>query len=278
LQRLQEELHLLAELQVERPERFVEEQHGRLVHERARERDPLALAARELLRLPSAQPGQPNTAQHHLDLRPPRRLRNSLHAEAVPDVLGDRHVREERVVLEHGVHLARVGRPPRHVPACKLDAPFVGALEARDQAQRRRLPRTRRSEHGEELAAGDLEIDAVDGRDLAVVLAEADETHVGRLRRRLVEGCPFPLLYRQSAAVPAPTADYRAPGRLSALNGRQPRLNRGSYAIKPIWSTKRVQMAINSPHARCYSLRVSAGRLQPPGSVRSSRFPKGGRS
>ena len=48
LDRLQLELHLLAQLQVERAERLVEQQHARLVDDRARERDALALAAGEL--------------------------------------------------------------------------------------------------------------------------------------------------------------------------------------------------------------------------------------
>ncbi len=45
LQRLEFVLHLAAEMQVERAERFVEEQDGGLDHQRAGERDPLALAA-----------------------------------------------------------------------------------------------------------------------------------------------------------------------------------------------------------------------------------------
>ena len=48
LDRAQLLLHLLAQLQVERAQRLVEEQHAGTVHERARERDALALAAREL--------------------------------------------------------------------------------------------------------------------------------------------------------------------------------------------------------------------------------------
>ena len=51
LKRLELELHLLAELQVERSERLVEEQDARAVDERAGERDALLLAARELPRL-----------------------------------------------------------------------------------------------------------------------------------------------------------------------------------------------------------------------------------
>ena len=42
-------------------------------------------------------------------------LGDLLHPEAVLDVLGHRHVREQRVVLEHRVHVALVRRQPRHV-------------------------------------------------------------------------------------------------------------------------------------------------------------------
>ena len=48
LDALELELHLLAQLEVERAERLVEQQHPRAVDERAGERDALALAAREL--------------------------------------------------------------------------------------------------------------------------------------------------------------------------------------------------------------------------------------
>ena len=48
LDRLQLELHLLAELQVERAERLVEQQRGGPVDERPGERDALALTAGEL--------------------------------------------------------------------------------------------------------------------------------------------------------------------------------------------------------------------------------------
>ena len=51
LDALQLDLQLLAQLQVERAERLVEQQHGGAVDERARERDALLLAARELARL-----------------------------------------------------------------------------------------------------------------------------------------------------------------------------------------------------------------------------------
>src|SRR5438132_5861401 len=103
LDALELDLHLLPQLQVERTERLVQQQDLRAVDERARERDPLTLASGELHRLPLAETGQPDDLQRFLDPFPPLGARNVLHAQAVRDVLGNRHVREERVILEHGV-------------------------------------------------------------------------------------------------------------------------------------------------------------------------------
>ncbi len=64
LDRLQLDLHLLAELEVERAERLVEQQHLRPVHERPGEGDPLALAARELRRLACAVVAEANGLEH----------------------------------------------------------------------------------------------------------------------------------------------------------------------------------------------------------------------
>jgi len=47
-----------------------------------------------------------------------------------------------------------------------------GLLEARDHAQHRGLARARRPEEGEELAIGDVEIDAVDRHHVAERLAQ----------------------------------------------------------------------------------------------------------
>ena len=60
---LQLELHLLAELHVERAERLVEQERRRTVDERARERDALLLAARELLRPAALEPSSVDDAE-----------------------------------------------------------------------------------------------------------------------------------------------------------------------------------------------------------------------
>ena len=58
LQALQLDLHLLAQLQVERAQRLVEQEHTRAHDERARQRDALLLAARELARPARLEPAQ----------------------------------------------------------------------------------------------------------------------------------------------------------------------------------------------------------------------------
>ena len=65
------ELHLLAELEVERAERLVEQQHLGLVHDRAGQGDTLALAAGELGWLAGPEPGQPDHLQRLAHLLAP---------------------------------------------------------------------------------------------------------------------------------------------------------------------------------------------------------------
>ena len=66
---LQLELHLLAQLQVERAERLVEQQGGGTVDQRPREGNALLLAARELARLALVQALEPNGEERVRDAR-----------------------------------------------------------------------------------------------------------------------------------------------------------------------------------------------------------------
>ena len=114
LDRLQLDLHLLAELEVERAERLVEQQHLGPVDERPGERDALALAAGQLVRPAAAE------ARRGARRRASRRARRRRSARPTPltfspysTLLLHRHVREQRVVLEHGVDIAVVRRRVR---------------------------------------------------------------------------------------------------------------------------------------------------------------------
>ena len=60
----------------------------------------------------------------------------------------------------------------------ELDAPLVGAFEAGDHPQAGRLAGAGRTQQREELPAADVEIDTVDGHDVAVQLAHSGEPDV----------------------------------------------------------------------------------------------------
>src|SRR5262245_2425327 len=117
---LEFDLHLLPQLQVERAQRLVEEEHLRAVDDGARERDALPLATRELRRLPLPVCAQPHHLERLLRALSPLAFPDLLHHQPVLDVLLDGHVREERVVLEDGVHRAVVRRQARDIRAGEL--------------------------------------------------------------------------------------------------------------------------------------------------------------
>ena len=114
-------LHLLAQLQVERAERLVEQQHARLVDECAGDGDALLLTAGELGHVAVGVVLKAHQTQHTHDLLGNNVLRLFFDGQAEGDVVVDVHVREERVFLEHGVDLALVGRDVHDVLAVEED-------------------------------------------------------------------------------------------------------------------------------------------------------------
>jgi len=127
--------HPLAELQVQRRQRLVQQQHQRLVHQRPGHRHALFLAAADLV-------GPLVGVPLHLDERqhPVHRLVDFApgaagHLQPEADVLTDGQVGEEGVALEDGVDGAAVGRQRGDVLAVEEDPAGVGRLEAGDDAQ-----------------------------------------------------------------------------------------------------------------------------------------------
>src|SRR5947209_4927887 len=152
LDALQLELHLLAELQVKRAQRLIEQQDPRTVDQCACERDPLTLAAGEMNRASAAEVGKTHHPQRLRDPLALLGLRYPLDPQPVCDVLSDRHVREQRVVLKDRIDVALIGGASCHVEAIELERARVRPLEAGDQSQRGRLARSRGPEQREELA------------------------------------------------------------------------------------------------------------------------------
>jgi hypothetical protein len=115
--------------------------------------------------------------------------RLALEFEAERDVLADRHMREQRIVLKDDVHVPLVRRQLRDVPACQEDAPAVRHLEAAQDPERRRLAAAGRTEERHELSGLDREVEPVDGEVPTValrdVLKEDDRFHQRLLERRV---------------------------------------------------------------------------------------------
>ena len=171
LDALQLELHGMAQLQVQRTERFIEQQGAGVVHQRPGQRDPLLLATGKLAGLALGEIGEPDYLDDLVDptfcLAPAFGLVQLPAARAVGDVVPHGHVREQRIVLEHRVDVAFVRGDLRHVDPFEPDLTGGGRLETGDHAQRGRLAASRGAQHGEELTGGDGEI-GVGHRDVVV--------------------------------------------------------------------------------------------------------------
>src|SRR5262249_25672776 len=121
---------------IERGQRLVEGQHARSTRERARERDALLLAARELSGLGGGKARDTEAVEEAVCGTPSR----------VVDVLADGHVREEGVLLEDQSDLSAFGRDvPSRIrvePDLVVDAdsPRPRADQSGDGAQNRGLP------------------------------------------------------------------------------------------------------------------------------------------
>ena len=196
LNALELELHRVAQFEVQRAERFVEKQRARIVDEGPGQCDTLLLAARQLGGPALGEVGQPDDLQQFVDPLADLGLVLLAAPRSVRDVVPHRHVREQRVVLEHGVDVALVRWHPRDVDPLEPDRAFGRSLETRDHPQRGRLPAAGRAEQREELARGDGEVRLGDRdvvrealRDVVDLDDRAALGAVGRvLSRRLVYG------------------------------------------------------------------------------------------
>ena len=136
---------------------------ARPLDQRARERDALLLAARQLIRLAVGEVRRAAVVARIASTR--ARIssrRQALHLQPVGDVGAHAHMREQRVGLEHQVDRPLVRRQRRDVAAVEQDAPVARRLEAGEHAQQRGLAAAGRAEQREELVLADVERDAVD--------------------------------------------------------------------------------------------------------------------
>jgi len=132
-------LHLFSELLVQRAQGLVEQEYGGVQHQRPCQRHALLLAARKLVGIAPLEVAELDECQGLADLALHRTPVDATHAQAERHVVGDRQMWEQREILKHHAEIASVGRQRRYLPAPDKDVAPIGPLEARDDAQGRRL-------------------------------------------------------------------------------------------------------------------------------------------
>ena len=183
--------HVLAELQIERRQRLVEQQHVRFGRERPGDGNALALSPRQLVAHLFALVGQRDQIEQLLG--PPAALGapQAAHLEGERDVLPHRHEREECEVLEDEGGGPLVRTNPRHVPAADPHHALRGLQEAGYGAQQSGLAAPRRSEEAEEPAFGDVDAHVPGGDEIAEPDPHAVELDPGA--HRVLSVMAFPL-------------------------------------------------------------------------------------
>jgi hypothetical protein len=175
VQGAQLDLQGLAQLGIQRPERFVEQQHARPQHQSAGQRNTLLLTAGELVCLASFVAGETNQLQRLTDAPFGLGLRALLKPQAEADVVGNAEMWEEGVALEHGVDRPGLRRHRTHVDAVDAHLTSVGRLEAADEPQRGGLAASTRAQQGEELTVLDRQVDPLQHRSAVVCLGQLDQ-------------------------------------------------------------------------------------------------------
>jgi hypothetical protein len=166
LEPLDLDLHVEPQVLVERAEGLIQQQHLGVDREAPRQRHALLLSARQLARQPLGEWTHMGKVQHSLDPRRNALARPVMRLEPVGDVLPDRHVGEQGVVLEHDADAAPVRRQVIDALAVEQDPSLRLPHEAGHDPQQRGFPAARRSEQGDQLAPADIEVDVADRDEL----------------------------------------------------------------------------------------------------------------
>ncbi len=91
----------------------------------------------------------------------------------IGDVVGDGHVREQRVILKHDPDFAAVGRETVDDAATDHDLALRLLEETGDDPEQCRLPAPGRPEKRHELSTGDFQRDVIDGQSVTVAVGYA---------------------------------------------------------------------------------------------------------
>ena len=159
--------HLDAKLGVKIGQRLVEQEDFRLADNRAPDGHPLALAARKRLRLSAQEIMKPQNIGRLAHAAVDLFLACPVHLQAEGHVVIDRHMRIQRIGLEHHGDAAVGGIGGGHVVTADGDPAACHAFQPGDHPQKGGFAASRRADKHGELAGINLEIDTVDDLGLA---------------------------------------------------------------------------------------------------------------
>jgi hypothetical protein len=130
-------LHFLPQVLVKRSERLVHEQQWRVVNDGPRQCHALLLPARKLGRHAFTKTAQPDHVQHARNASGDLTPWQPAHLKRKGDILRDRHVGKQRVVLEHHADGAAVWWRRGNISAIDKHAPAAWRDKPRDRAEQR---------------------------------------------------------------------------------------------------------------------------------------------
>jgi hypothetical protein len=152
-----------------RAQGLIHQHQLRIEDQGAGECHALLLAAGKLRRPALAHLRQLDHAEGALDLRLDLGLRHLPHLQRKGEVLLDRHMREQRIILKHHADIALVRRDMVDRLAVEEDAAMGRHFEPGQHHQGGGLARAGGAKQRQELAGADLEIEVFDDQGFAVI-------------------------------------------------------------------------------------------------------------
>ena len=149
-------MHFLAKFQVERAQRFVEQQQFRFVHQRARDGDALLLPARKRVNGAVLIARKPHELELFAHLLLDFLLRELFDFEPERHIVEHIVMREQGITLEHRVQAALIGWRVDDGLALEQDVARGWRLKPAEQAQERRLAAAGRPQQGQKFIFADV--------------------------------------------------------------------------------------------------------------------------
>lgn len=151
-------LHVFAQLFIQRAEGFVHQHQLRFEHQRPGQGHPLLLAAGQLRGITLGEGVQLDHAQDALYAITNVALVQAAHGQRERQVFGDRHVREQSVVLEHHADVALVRRHVVDGAPGQQDFPGSRGLEPGEHHQAGGLAGAGWPEQGQEFTFANIRL------------------------------------------------------------------------------------------------------------------------